>query len=207
MSVNRKVTGPPAKDTAPGPRRSARARSAAGLCDGGRLVVGGGGCLPVQLWFLQQDGFFQAAQRHARFDAQLLAQEPPEPTEGAQRFALALGSIQCQHELRPQALPERMGADQAFQVPDQLLVIAERQPDLDPFLGGHQPQFIQSGRLASGELLEGELHQGRTPPQPQCCIKHPQRAGWSPARRVARPWRSSRSKRLASTHSAGTSKT
>ena len=150
---------------------------AAGLCDGGRLLVGGRGCLPVQLWFLQQDGFFEAAQRRARFDAQLVAQQTPEPTEGAQRFALAAGSIQRQHELRPQALPERMGADQAFQVPDQPLVIAERQSDLDPLLGAHQPQFIQSGRLASGELLEGELHQGRTPPQPQCRIKQRQGGG------------------------------
>jgi hypothetical protein len=87
---------------------------------------------------LGQDGRLQPAQLRPRVDAQLLDQDRPGPLVGQQGIGLPTGPVQGQHELGPQPLPQRLLADQPFELGHQLPVPAQPQLRLDPDLDGAQ---------------------------------------------------------------------
>ena len=64
------------------------------------------------------------AQLSAGIDAEILAEDPPQPTEGFQCLRLASVTIQRHHQLTPPPLTQRALGDQCLKLARQLVVAA-----------------------------------------------------------------------------------
>ena len=92
----------------------------------------------------------QVAQPVARLDAELLDERPPRVVVALQRLGAAAGPVQREHQLRARPLTQRVLGHDTLQLGDQLLVTAERQLSLGPFLA-----------RAEAELAEPRQRRGR----------------------------------------------
>ena len=109
----------------------------------------------------------QPAQLRPGVDAELLDQDRPGPLVGQQRIGLPTRAVQGQQQLGPQPLPQRLLADQPFQLGHQLPVAAQPQVGLDPILQRDQPQLGQAVALGRADVSVQELLERPTAPQPQ----------------------------------------
>ena len=151
---------------------------------------------------MTQDRLFEALQLLTGLEAELFVEDPACASVGRERIGLAFRSIQGEHQLPPQPFAVRVLADQAFQLVDQLGILAERQVGLDSILERRQPKVLQAlGLQSQGPFVAQPLRRDG-----------PSRAPGPGARRVAArrvaprssascPSLASRSKRFASTAS------
>jgi hypothetical protein len=73
--------------------------------------------------------------------------------------------VEGPHQLGPQALPERVGGHERFELGHHVGVPAEGELGLEPGLQRGDAQLLEARRLGDGERLVGEVGQGRAPPQ------------------------------------------
>lgn len=119
----------------------------------------------VQGDVLADDGLFQATQVGAGFEPELVAEDLPATLVGPQGVGLATTSVEGQHPLTPQALPEGMLADQALELGDGAAVAPLGQPGIDAVLSRLHLPFHQAGDRRQGEDLSGHVGQRISSPQ------------------------------------------
>ena len=120
---------------------------------------------------LRQDRSLQLPQPLARLDAELLDQLAAGLLVGLQRVGLAVGAIQGEHQLRAQALAERVLGDQRLELSDHLGVPAERQPRVDLQLQGRRAQVGEARDVALGERLVGEIGERLAAPEREAFVE------------------------------------
>ena len=103
------------------------------------------------------------AQLGAGVDAQLVGQHLPGVVEGLQRLGLAPASVQRDHQQPAHPLPERVLGDQRGQLGHGLLVAAQFEQDVGPFLGRGRPQLGQPDPLGGGEGPRHARERGPVP--------------------------------------------
>ena len=109
----------------------------------------------------------QVAQCAPRLDAEPLDQRPACRPIRLERLRLSPRAIQRQHQLRAQALTERILVDQRLELPDQLVVSAAGQLSLVLLLNTDQASLIQPRDLTLREALVREIAQRRATPERQ----------------------------------------
>ena len=102
----------------------------------------------IQRRQLQQDLLFEPLKRGTRLDPKILDHRGAALSIGPQRVRLAATTVQRQHQLTSQTLPQRVGGDQRLENGGQLAVPSQRQAGLDPVLGRGQVQLGQARDLA-----------------------------------------------------------
>jgi hypothetical protein len=88
-----------------------------------------------------------------------------------QRLSLPSASVQGEHELPAQPLPERVLGHEAGQFRDQLPCLMRRQVRVDAILDRREPQLLEPRLLDLPQGL-GHVGQGRPAPQGQCLVQH-----------------------------------
>ena len=149
----------------------------------------------------------ELAQTLAGLDAELLDQRPARVLVGLQRVGLAVGAVEREHQLRPQALAVGVLGDQRLE----LARPPRRGAPSASFASiscssAASAQVLQPGDLALRERLVGEVRQRRrraTAPAPPRASRR--RAPGGPRRARSRPSATSRSKRWASRRSGSSS--
>ena len=104
-----------------------------------------------------------AGQVGAGIDAEFLGEHPPSVLEHPQRLRGPPAAVQRDHQQPPHALPQRMVGHQRGQVGHDLLVTAEPEQDIGPFLGGTGTQFGQPHPLGLGERTRHAGERDATP--------------------------------------------
>jgi hypothetical protein len=127
---------------------------------------------------LGQDCPFQLLESRAGVDAELLGQGLPGPSVGLQGFGLPARAVQGQHELAVETLPQRMGRHQRLQLTNQLGVATQGKLGLDRILHGGQAALLQPHHLPLAAGSQGDVGEGRPPPQPDCVAQQPCRPSW-----------------------------
>lgn len=105
--------------------------------------------------------------RRARVDAELVHEPGADAREGAQRFRLAPVTVEGQHQLRPQALAQRVLGDERLELGHEAGVPPERQFGVDAQLECHEAQLLESCDRALGERRVGEVRERHAAPQPE----------------------------------------
>ena len=119
-----------------------------------------------QLGVVREDHALHPPQLRPRLDAELVHQQPAARAHRLERLRLPAGSVQRQHQLRAQALAERVLGDQRAQLADQVRVAPACQVSREPLLDRLHPQLLQAGDLVLRELVETMIRQCL--PSPQC---------------------------------------
>jgi hypothetical protein len=112
-----------------------------------------------------QDPQLQLAQLARGLEAQLLAKAAAKLRVQVERLRLAAAAVEGEHRERVQPLAQRLLAHQAQQLRQHLIVAAELELGLEPFLLAGEPELLQPFRLAARELLVGELAVGAAAPE------------------------------------------
>jgi hypothetical protein len=97
-------------------------------------------------------------------DTELLGQGPAGPVEGHQCISLSTRPVQGQHQLAPEALPERRPNDQRLQLAHDLGVAPGLQVTLQSQLERAQTELLQPSDLGLGERCVGQVLE-RGPPE------------------------------------------
>nr|WP_256862102.1 hypothetical protein [Microbispora sp. GKU 823] len=142
-----------------GPGRDGRHRR------GGGGEQGGPGAVEVRR--LAEDGLLEPPQLGAGLQAQFPGEQLPDPAQGGEGVGLPSGPVEGEHEQAPQPLPVGVVLHQAFEVGHARSRVAERQPGLEPVLGGRGAQLGQPRHDRLGELVRGELGERLAPPRLQ----------------------------------------
>lgn len=98
-----------------------------------------------------------------RVDAQFLHEEFPDPGVLRERLGLAAGTVEREHQLSTQALPQGVFGAEPAQISDQILVAAQRQAEIDELSDGCQPAFLQDGGGGGDDRAAGSGHGGTAP--------------------------------------------
>ena len=117
-----------------------------------------------------------AGQLAAGIDAEFLGQHAPAVGEDPQRLGVPPAAVQRDHQQPAHPLAQRMVRHQGGQVGHDLLVAAQREQDVGPFLGGGRAQLGQPHPLG---LRERAGHPGErdAAPQPERGLQRVDRAG------------------------------
>ena len=125
----------------------------------------------IELGILLQDLALELLQGPARIETQLLCEDPSTLLVHLQRLSLASRTVQRQHVLCAQSLPERVGLDEPLQLHDKGRVPPAREVCFDTLLERREPELLQTRDLRLGEGLICELRQGWTSPELEGCAK------------------------------------
>ena len=87
----------------------------------------------------------------ARLDPEL-EQRLPCVVVGLERLSLPAAAIQRHHQLRPRALPQRLGSDQLFEHADDVAVTTQCELGIDQVLDASCPKLLETSDLAEGEV-------------------------------------------------------
>ena len=121
----------------------------------------------VERRVLAQDGGLEVAQPLADVDAQLVVEPAAQVVQQAERVGLPAGPVERDHELAVDALVVPVVGGELLQVPDDLLMLTQREQGLDQGELGPQPQPVQAGRLLVQERQLGHVGQRAAAPQRQ----------------------------------------
>ena len=114
-----------------------------------------------------EDRPLEPRQRRPGLEAQLLGQHAPAVPVDLQRLGLAPGAIQRQHQLRAQALAQRLARDGGLELGDQLGMAPARQVGLDAALQRDHPALQDAVDLHARLGRLGQLGQRRSAPHAQ----------------------------------------
>ncbi len=114
---------------------------------------------------MTQDLELDARDRRRRLDAETLAQGLSESLEGTQRVRLASTAVQRDHQLAPQRLVEGMLGDLRFDLPDDGIVVPEREFRIDPDPDASTVEFVESRRFPGSNATICKVDQGFAAPQ------------------------------------------
>ena len=118
----------------------------------------------------------QAAQVAPRLDAQLLDECRTGRAIRLERFGLAAGAVEREHELAAQSLAVRVLGDEGLELAHHPGVLPERQLPLDPLLDAGEAKLLEPCDLRGGEPVRGEVGEGRAAPQRKRLVEPPRRA-------------------------------
>ena len=189
LSNRTRRAGPAVSDRSP-PVKAITARS------GGR--AGG-----VERDVLLQDGALDPLQARARLDTEFLHQHPAGRPVDSQRLGLPPATVERDHQLLVQPLPQGVGGGERFQFADHVPMMAKREIGFDPVLDDTGPQLIQPRDLCLRERLIADLSQRRTAPQRQRVAKISRRPAGCASLSARRPSPARRSNRRTSMRSPG----
>ena len=149
-----------------------------GCSGGGARARFGGAGLGIGVRKLPgQDPLVYLLQRRSRFDAEPVYQRSVYGLEHSQRFGGASAAGQREHQGAVEGLGQRMVADQAAQLRNQLVARAQLQLGLDTALQGLHPQLLQPRQPLVGQRPARQVGQRLTAPQAQCRPVPPRRLG------------------------------
>ena len=121
----------------------------------------------VELGRLVEHLLLQPPQLLARLEPQLVGEEAARVAVDRQRVGLAPRAVEREHELRAQALAQRVRRHQLLQLGDQLGVAAVREVGLDPPLEHGEPPLPEPLDLGGRRALELDAVQRLAAPQRQ----------------------------------------
>ena len=107
----------------------------------------------------------QRAQLRAGLDADLIDERRARVTVRRERIRLAPGAVEREHQLRVQALTQRLAGDQRLELADELAVPSVGQIEVDRRFGGGEPQLLEAPDHGRGERLVGDVGQRRSAPE------------------------------------------
>jgi hypothetical protein len=82
-----------------------------------------------------------------------------------ERLGLATGSIQGQHQLGLEPLPEGVRRDEVAQLADEIPAAADREICLNPVLERREPKLLEPRDRQLCEWLEGEIRKRGAAPE------------------------------------------
>ena len=125
----------------------------------------------VERVLLPQDRALQALKLGAGDDAELPCEGAPGILVGLKCLGLASGTVEREHELGTQPLPERMVGHQHLQLPHNLCVVAQREVRIEALLEGGDAKLVEASDLRLRERLVREVGQRRSSPQAQGLVQ------------------------------------
>ena len=96
---------------------------------------------------MDQDLVLELLQLPSRVEAELVGQPVPGPLVRRQRIGLAAVAVQGDHQQRPQALAQRMLADEPFELADHLARGAEVEPRRELILDETETDLLEAGTV------------------------------------------------------------
>ena len=114
---------------------------------------------------LAENGALERPQLLARVETEALREERACAAVRRHRLGLALGVVEREHELAPQALAERLLGDQTLQLGDERSVTAERQVRIDSLLEGDEPKLVQPPSLVGDHATVANVRERRALPE------------------------------------------
>ena len=96
---------------------------------------------------MTEDSGLEVLQLGARLDAELVDEMGAGALEGSQRLGLPPGSVEGEHELAPEPLPQRMVPDQGFELCHQLPGSAQGEVGFDSGFDGGDSHFAETPDL------------------------------------------------------------
>ena len=114
---------------------------------------------------MSQDRLLELAQRTAGLDTELLDEDVAQILVRGERLGLTAGAIQRKHQLRTQALAQRMLAHERLELADQVPVFAELELGVDALLDSRDVQLLEPSNLGLRELLLREVVERRAAPE------------------------------------------
>jgi hypothetical protein len=93
----------------------------------------------------------------AGFDPELLDESATRLLVASERLRLPAGTVQREHQLDAQPLPQRLARDVRLELPDERRVAAEGKIGLEPLLERLQAELLDAGDLGLGEAFVGEV--------------------------------------------------
>ena len=137
---------------------------------------------------LAEDGALERSQLLARVETEALGEERARAVVRRERLRLALGVVEREHQLAPQALAERLLGNETLQLGDERSVTAERQLRIDSLLEGDEPKLVQPASLVRDDATVANVRERRAAPQRECGSQAIRREPGSAARECVAPF-------------------
>ena len=112
-----------------------------------------------------EDLSLKLAQLRARLDAELVDETGAGSLIHVQSLRLPARTVQRDHELAQEALPQRVLGDEPFELADDVAVATELEIGVDALRKSGETELVQPPDLRLREVLERELRERRSPPQ------------------------------------------
>ena len=158
--------------------RRSPVRRGAGTGGRGRLAWVGLEQRPV----LSEDRFVQLPKLDRRLNPQFVDQRRPCGTVGGQRFRLASGPVQSQHQPAPQTLAIRVVAHETLELAQHLRLPAQKDFDRDPLLQHGGAKLAEPRDLPLRESVVLKVGQDVAAPQLDCAAQRGECLIWSSRR-------------------------
>jgi hypothetical protein len=110
-----------------------------------------------ELGILVQDLLFEPLQGGAGVEPELVAEHEARVLESLQGIRLPSRAVQRKHELRPQALTERVFGYELLELENDVVVVTEFELGLDLLFEDHQAELLESCCLLRSERLVAEV--------------------------------------------------
>ena len=143
--------------------RRGRARRARRGRRGRRGQLGGS----RQRLVLAEDRAFEPHQLRAGLYPELLAEHRSYPLVGPEGVSLTPAAVQGQDQLRPQPFTKRVFSHRRLRRTHHLVMLAERDPRLQPRFEAGRPQLLEPNHLGCRPSRAGGIGQGGPPPPAQ----------------------------------------
>jgi hypothetical protein len=117
---------------------------------------------------VREDATLELAELGPGLDGELRDQRLTSAPVGVERLRLAARAVEREHQLSPEALAQRLGCDEAFELADELRSAPRRELRLDAVLHRVQAQALEPSGLGLDERLESDVAQGLAAPEPEC---------------------------------------
>ena len=114
---------------------------------------------------LAQHRRVELSQLRAGLHADLIDERRPRVPVRIERIRLAPGAIEREHQLRVQALTQRLAGDQRLELADELAMPSVGQIQVDHRFGGSEPELLQAPDRGRGERLVRDVGQRRSAPE------------------------------------------
>ena len=119
----------------------------------------------IELRIVIEDRLMETLEIRARFETQVLDQQPSCLAIDLERFGLTPGPIERKHLLGTHPLSQRVLANQFLQLDDHSRVLPQRQVGIDPLLGGDQSELLEAFDLEPRERFELEVGEWSSTPK------------------------------------------
>src|SRR5438094_9124513 len=119
----------------------------------------------TERWILLKDCRFELTQRWSRLEPQLIDEEQTCLSICLERLCLPSASVEREHHEAPQALTERVGCNQLFELGDELVASTKRKLCFAAVLDCLDPQLLERGNGSLGEGLIDEVGERRATPK------------------------------------------
>jgi hypothetical protein len=130
-----------------------------------RAALLGRRCVELERGVLPQERLVELLELPAGFDAELLDEHRPRRPVGVESLGLAAASVERQHQLSVQPLPQRVLGDERLELGHEIGVTAGGEIGVDPLLERGDPHLLHPRDLGLGESLVREVGERRPAPQ------------------------------------------